>query len=118
MLSDKSLMKLSLAVSLAGVVALFVFLQFEEPKLIGFEEIESHIGNNVVVVGQITAYSESKGNIFATLNNSAKIVMFAVDAERRPDAYLLKTGDSVTVTGKVQLYRGSTEIIAKSIRKA
>ncbi|MBI2075669.1 MAG: exodeoxyribonuclease VII large subunit [Candidatus Aenigmarchaeota archaeon] len=117
MLTDKSLMKLSFIVSATGIIALFVFVQFIEPKQITAAELENNIGNVIVISGAITSYSESKGSVFVDLDNSTKIVMFSTEAERKPDVYRLKAGDNIFVTGKVQLYRGTAEIIAKSIRK-
>lgn len=117
MITDRNLMKLSLVVSLVGTIALIVFIQFIEPKQITASELENNIGNNVIISGVVTSYSENKGNVFIDLNNSTKIVMFSSEAERRPDIYKMKAGDNISVTGKVQLYRGRPEIIAKYIRK-
>lgn len=115
-LTDKSLMKLSFTISVLGIIALLIFVQFIEPKRINPGELDNNVGNIVTVSGMITSYSQSTGNVFIDLNNSTRIVMFSTEAERMPAVYNLRAGDNVSVTGKVQLYRGRQEIIAKSIK--
>ena len=110
-------MKVSFAVSVIGVIALLIFVQFIEPQQINTDELENNVGNYVAISGIVTSFSENRGAVFITLNNSTKVVMFSSEADRRPDIYKMKVGDNISVTGKVQLYRGRPEIIAKSIRK-
>ena len=116
-LTDKSLMKLSFIVSVVGIIALLIFVQFIEPKRINPGELDNNVGNIVTVSGMIMSYSQNTGNVFIDLGNSTKIVMFSTEAERMPAVYYLRAGDNVSVTGKVQFYRGTAELIAKSIRK-
>ncbi len=114
MISDKTLMRVSVAVSAIGVIALFLIATFLGPTRASIGGLK--LGENVLIGGVVHDYSESKGNVFFTLVNdsSVRVVVFAQDAERLPQ---IIDGDSVTVTGKVQLYRGDIEIIAKDVRQ-
>mgnify|MGYP001577199590 CR=1 FL=1 len=113
MISDRSLIRISLATSVIGIVALYL-LTLIGPSHTAIPNIKA--GDNVAVSGVVKDYRESRGNIFFTMENasSVKVVMFAPDAEKAP---MIKNGDTVTVSGKAQYYRNEIEIIAKSIVK-
>lgn len=113
MISDKTLMRISLAVAATGIAALYVLVVVTEPVKAQISELKP--GQNVLVSGVVSDYRESNGNIFFTLENSStiKVVMFAPDA-RTPQ---IKNNDSITVSGKVQYYRNYLELIARRIVK-
>lgn len=114
MISDRSLIRISLATSAIGIIALYLLVTLTEPSHATISDIKA--GDNVAVSGLVKDYRESRGNIFFTLENasSMKVVMFAPDAEKAP---MIKNGDAVTVKGKAQYYRNEMEIVAKSMVK-
>lgn len=114
MISDRSLIKISLVVSAIGFIVLYIFTAVETP-IMPIGGLKS--GDYASVGGIVSSYKESKGNIFFTLENSSTInvAMFSTDAESNPMVYKIKDGDTVTVTGKVQYYRNELEMIAKNI---
>ncbi|MCX6819278.1 MAG: OB-fold nucleic acid binding domain-containing protein [Candidatus Aenigmarchaeota archaeon] len=111
-------MKLCLAMSVIGVIALFILVQFIEPKELSISDIsQSHVGQEVVTQGRISSYAIDDGNIFISLseaNNSIQVVMFQKDAKLEAE---LKKGDKIKVTGKVAFYKNDLEIIASSVEK-
>lgn len=113
MISDRSLIRISLVTSVIGIIALYLFT-LTEPSHTSISDIKA--GDNVAVSGVVKDYRESRGNLFFIMENasSVKVVMFAPDAEK---ATRIKNGDTVTVRGKAQYYRNEMEIIAKSIVK-
>lgn len=119
-MDDKALMKISLIISLIGVVALFLFVQFVEPAKTAVSRIDdSMLGQNVELSGRIESFSAKDGNIFFILNDNTgkiKVVMFERDARRTTDVYALADQMNVSVTGKISLYRSEFEIIASTIK--
>src|SRR3989338_10165732 len=107
MISDKSLMKLSLAMSITGVIALFFIMQAAKPLETSIDDINDNMaGRNVIVHGAIMDFAEKDGNIFITLANSSKmdIVIFEKDAKNVNKN--LTAGMNVTVSGKITIYKG------------
>lgn len=115
MISDKSLMKLSLAMSITGVIALFFITQAVEPLKTSIDDIrDSMAGRDVAVHGTIGSI-EMGENIFMTLVNGTKINAVALGKDARNVNKNLTVGMNVTVIGKVSVYKGSLEIIVKKI---
>ncbi len=116
MISDKSLMKLSLAMSITGIIALFFITQVTEPAETSIDEIsDSMAGRNVAVHGTIGSIMENNGNIFITLANSSKIGIVMFERDIKNVNKNLTAGMNVTVIGKVAVYKGILEITAKSV---
>lgn len=119
MISDKRLIYLSLAVSVAGLISLAALTITIEPKRVKISEITSEtIGQETVAEGLIGSYFAKDGHVFITLEDKAsiKVVMFLREAEKQPWVYDLRKGDAIEVTGRVQLYKNELEIVASSIR--
>jgi aspartyl/asparaginyl-tRNA synthetase len=120
MLDDKTLMKISLVISIIGLVALFAVTQAIEPKAVEIRRIDdTMIGQTVEVAGKIDSFSAKDGNVFILLNGTGdtiKVVMFERDARSQGDVYDLKENYMVSVVGKVALYRTELEIVADSIK--
>ncbi len=121
MLSDPQLMKLCLAMSVIGVIALFFIVQFIEPKELSILDIsQSYVGREVITNGNISSYAVNSGNIFIELtdlnsNEAINVVVFEKDANTLNTE--LKKGDKIKVTGKVAFYKNELEIIASSVEK-
>lgn len=112
-------MLLSLAMAVAGLVALFIITLSIEPREITVSEISSELSGQVVVAsGTISSYFSKEGNVFITLEDGAsiKVVMFSRDAQKQPWVYDLRKGDSISVQGRVQLYKNELEIVAESVK--
>ena len=119
-MKDEMLMKLSLIISIIGVIALFIFVQFTEPIKVSVSRIDdSMLGQNIEVTGQIESFSAKDGNIFFILNDNTgkiKVVMFERDARRTDGAYILAEQSNVSVIGKISLYKSEFEVIASTIK--
>jgi len=118
-MNDKTLVRISLGISLIGVLGLFLFVQTIEPLNVEVSRIDdSMIGKSVEVSGNIDSFSVKEGNVFLTIDDGTgkiSVVMFERDARRNSGVYSLKEGGNVTVSGKIALYRSELEIIADSI---
>ena len=119
-MKDKTLMKISLIISVVGLVALFVFVQFTEPSKVSISQIsDSMLGQNVEVSGLIESFTTKNNNVFFTLDDGTgniSIVMFESIARKNPEVYALKDQIRVSVTGKISLYKSELELIASSLK--
>lgn len=113
----KDITKISFALSVAGIVALFFVTEGIRPLEINVSSINNeHLGRNVAVNGTIKSITNSEGNIFITLaERDFRIVVFRNKAD--DEDYALKRSDKISATGKVQLYKNGLEIIADKIEK-
>ena len=115
MISDKSLAWVCLGITVVGIVSLFFIVQLIEPLTIGAGEISRELdGQAVVTEGIISSFNEKDGNVFLTLNDELKVVMFKSQAEDSI-VYELEGHEKISVTGKVSIYRDELEVIAEKI---
>ncbi|MBI4018429.1 MAG: OB-fold nucleic acid binding domain-containing protein [Candidatus Aenigmarchaeota archaeon] len=111
----KDLEKVSLVLAAAGIIALFFVTESSKPaEITGLAVDSSYIGRDVMINGTIKSIAIREGNVFATLENSTRVVLFRGKAA---GSEALRRGDKVSVTGKVQLYKNQLEIVAEEIKK-
>ena len=107
-MKDKTLMRASLAVSLTGIIALFILtniIEIPEQKIIDAEE------GDVRITGTIDQLRESKGIMFFSLHDNTG----QIDAVLFDDSINLKKGQRVEVTGSVENYKGKKQIVADAV---
>ena len=107
-------MKLSLTISIIGIVALFFILEAIEPKHVSISEINNEmIGQHVTVKGVANNVYNNEGTLFLSLtdgNQNIKVIMFQSSSE-------VNENDTIEVIGKLALYKNELEIIASGIKK-
>jgi aspartyl/asparaginyl-tRNA synthetase len=120
-MDDKTLMRISFVIAVAGIAALIAAVQFAEPKMVKISDVnEKLVGQTILVNGTVDSVSIKEGNIFIKLTadkDSIDVVMFKQQAENSADAYILKKGDFLTVAGKINFYKNELEIVASSIKR-
>jgi len=121
MISDDSLAKFSLALTIVGIVALYFVVQNTEPVRLEISDI-SHamVGNHVALNGYINKMAWRGDNLFITLENngsSIKVVMFSRETKKFSGLRELEKGDEISVVGRVGEYKTELEIIAEKIEK-
>lgn len=113
MISDSTLIKISLVVSAVGIMMLFVLSELMQPKYIPIQNItESLYGERIMFNGSISSLTLKNGNLYARISNGEnyiKIVMFKTFPN-------LTAGQGITVIGRVSIFDGDTEVIAESIK--
>ena len=114
MMSDAQLMKFALAVSVTGLVVLFVLSAHLEPQTAQLQEIsEPMVGQHIATTGQLTKLAVRDGTLFAVLHDEGaelRLVMFRADTDAHE-------GDRVQAEGTLALYRGELELVARKIYK-
>ena len=119
MITDQKLQKISLIVSIIGILMIFFVSMFASRQYTSIKNItEDMTGQNVNVNGTIISYSLNNGNIFIELGDgTGNITVVMFERTARGHSYNLKTDDNVTVEGQVNIYKNQPEIVANSIYK-
>lgn len=111
-----NLLKVSIAAALLGVLAILLFIRFNDQnkgKIIELKE-----GQTGKIVGMVNSVYVSKGNVFLKVaDTSGEISVVAFNSSNIEEAYNIEVGDQISVLGKVKSYKGSLEIIANDIKK-
>jgi aspartyl/asparaginyl-tRNA synthetase len=120
MLEKLRLERLCFILVVIGIVGLFVFTAFQEPRAIRIEQINLGMaGESVVVNASVKNIVEKDGNFFIALqdgNASIKAVVFSKDVGVSGVANIRKS-ERVAVIGKVDNYYGAVEIVISRIVK-
>ncbi len=119
-MNEKQLMRLSVLGSVFGIVALYFVAMNLCMPLVDIGEITGEIiGNTVVVKGTVSdVYFHKDGHIFFNLKDETgevKIVLWDDTVKQLELNHVkvreLKNGDRLEVTGVVELYKGTLEIV-------
>ncbi|MEM7819527.1 MAG: OB-fold nucleic acid binding domain-containing protein [Candidatus Aenigmatarchaeota archaeon] len=120
MISDNSLIKISLTITLIGLIALFLIVHFIGPKEIEIGKINKDmIGQIVLLRANVESYFSNDGHIFIDAKDSTgtiKVVMFENEAKNNPLVYYIEKNNTIEIRGKIQLYKNELEIVATSIK--
>ncbi|MBU3897037.1 MAG: OB-fold nucleic acid binding domain-containing protein [Nanoarchaeota archaeon] len=115
-MDNKTIIKISLSVAMIGIIAMYIFTNISL-NAISIAEASNFLGEKVTVKGDVSNYRLSKdGHAFFTINDftgSMKVVAFR--NSNIENAYNLKDDQKITLSGKVQEYKGAMEIIASKI---
>ncbi|TKJ17620.1 hypothetical protein CEE44_03755 [Candidatus Woesearchaeota archaeon B3_Woes] len=110
-MKEKTLLKIALIVSLIGILILLFIsskLEVNEKTISNIDETD--IGSSLKIDGVIT--NIRKTNTITLIDiaqlEEMKVVVFNKEIE-------LNKGDYVEITGKIEEYKGSTELIADKI---
>ena len=112
-MKETTLLKIALACSLVGLVALYFISTRIDVKDYKPSILNKNIGDDVKLKGTVAKISDAGSVVFIEVNqqNPVTVVLFTDD-----DSLKLQDGDSVEVIGEVQEYKGKNEIIAQKIR--
>lgn len=115
-INDFTLRKLSLAVSLAGILALFLFSVLNEAREVKAWEIdESLLGEKVRVSGSVE-WRKYTGNVLLFNIKDLELVTCVIIGPRGIDLAEVVEGVDVEVEGVVDKYEGKVEVVAHEVR--
>ena len=106
------LLKIALVWTLVGIFILISVAIFAEPPELKINELEQHLGKNVIVFGVVESASYKEKVSFIDLaDETGKIsVVIFEQLEKR-----VFDDDVIAVRGKVAEYKGELEIIAEEL---
>ena len=109
------LIKISIVLAIIGIAALYFISNYFEENTTKIADLK--IGQVARISGMITSFRTSKdGHSFLKIaDNTGEISVVAFKSSNLGLSGL-QVGDSVSVLGRVDEYKGSLEIIAKEIR--
>ena len=112
-MEDKTILKLAAICSMLGLLLLIYASERVEIKPVSISSLNpGMVDKNIKIEGTVTLSSLSKDVYFLTIKDdtaSIKVVAF------NPNIKINK-GQKVEVEGKLAVYKGELEIIAKTIR--
>jgi exonuclease VII large subunit len=111
------ILKISIVIAVAGIIALFFLTQYNKEIITKIEDLR--IGQVERVEGMVNSVYVSKDNhVFLNIaDNTGEIDVVAFKSANIDVAYELENGDQISVLGKVDEYKSELEIIAKEISK-
>jgi DNA/RNA endonuclease YhcR with UshA esterase domain len=111
-MKEKTLLKLSLAVSLIGLLVLFFISTRIDVSDYKPQELNSNVGDDVKLKGVVTKVSNLEEVMFIELNqqNPATLVVF------KDKEIPISSGDEIEVFGQVQDYKGKEQIVVQRLR--
>lgn len=106
-MEDSTLLIISIAGSLIGIILLYFGTIFVEPELVNAEEIDSEkVGEYVKVEGKVQNIREVEDNLLISLENTDLVIF--VNKKFALEVY---NGAFISVSGVVHEYNGKIEII-------
>lgn len=114
-MKQSTLLKISLTCTIAGIIILFLVLQFFQMEETAISKISAEdMDKTIKISGIVSKVSENteKGVKFLTIEKTEAIDVVVFDDK---DASHFNKGDFVEVTGKVDEYKGEKEIIADEV---
>jgi len=109
----KNLLVVSLIWALSGLFILLLISMFTPIPQAKISDLSSSIGKTVIVSAEVTDISYSKNAVFVDLadetGNTTAVFFGNVETG-------VIRGDRVAVKGKIQLYKGDTELIIQELR--
>jgi len=112
-MKKKNVYRISVALSVIGLVTMFAVETALSPEQYELEDIdESMTGEHVEIEGEVESFNTGQGHLFLDLNdNGTHISVVEFDSETWIDP-----DEVVTVQGHVDIYEGDLQIIAEEIR--
>lgn len=111
-----NLIKISIALALIGIVALFFIVKYQQQNTVKISDLKQ--GQIERITGMINSvYISKDGHTFLKVTDSSGEISVVAFKSSNIDTYNLEIGDQISVLGRVEEYKGSLEIIAKEIRK-
>ena len=114
-INDFAIRKISLALAILGILAVFAFAALSQPIEVKVKELgESNIGKKVVLNGIVTSAYLRKGSLIFEIFDGKKIngVKFSPTLEEK---LAVRKENELRIEGTVQKYNGKLEIIAEKI---
>jgi DNA/RNA endonuclease YhcR with UshA esterase domain len=110
-MQESTLLKIALAVSLVGIVVLFVLLQSVSVDEAMIGRLDGMVDESVVVGGVVLDVTSFEGTTFLRIQKEEmmSVVLFG-------NVPLVEIGDYVQVRGKVAEHEGEVEVIGEEVR--
>ena len=114
MISDNKLIKISLIVSVLGLIAILFSSQTIVPEIVEIGDInENNIGQYISIEGVVTDLDSSGNTTFIEISddvNSIKGIIFEGNLNKE-----IFEGDELKLFGNIEIYKNEIEIIIKKI---
>lgn len=114
LMKESTLVKISIIVSMIGIMLLLILSNVLEPRLIKIKDtISLDTYSKVRIYGKITNIKSTKGLLIMTITDNTGKINAILDDQR----FDLKVNDSIIVIGKILEYNDNLEIQTDKIYK-
>jgi DNA/RNA endonuclease YhcR with UshA esterase domain len=112
-----NIIKVSIVVALVGILALFFLVKVNEQSMSKIADLKK--GQIERIAGMVNSVYVSKdNNVFLKVADSTgEVSVVAFKSSNIEGVYGLEVGDQISVSGRVEEYKGALEIIAKDIKR-
>ncbi len=108
-ITEKKVYRACIVLSIIGLGIIHLSHSYIQPDEVKIDRIdETWMGNTVKISGNVENYVKTENAAFFTLENSSNTIS-VTDFESR------NISDQATVTGRVDIYQGDLQIVAKKI---
>jgi RecJ-like exonuclease len=106
------------AASLAGIFLIYFFSLGFEPDDLDISEINDKMkGKTVRIEGTAKSVKpHDDGHVFVTVSDGRSEIQVPIFSDVAKDAPKIEVGDSIRVTGYIDVYKGRPQIVPKSAR--
>jgi len=115
-MNQKLLFKLSLTISLIGIISLLILSNILEPKLKNISEINNnHINKKTKIQGKIinTKNFEKHNFQLITITDQTAEIDVLIQGQKKPSQFQIN--QQLIITGKIQSYQDTLQIQAEKI---
>jgi len=118
-MNQKNLLKLSLLISIFGILTLLILLTTLEPTITKISEIESkYLNKNIKIIGKITNIKDYKQYNFFILtisDSTSKIDVLVEYLENKKPNF--SKNQNILITGRLTQYKDNLQIQANEIKE-
>ncbi|RLE39423.1 hypothetical protein DRJ17_00540 [Candidatus Woesearchaeota archaeon] len=112
-MQEKTLLKLSIILTIVGVISLFIYVDILNPREIEIEQLKQNTDNVVTLEGTVINYKDYGKTAILKLAQPKTVEVFLFKKEN----ISINKGEYVKVTGEVKKYAKGFEIVADSIER-
>lgn len=110
-MEETILVRIGIFCSFVGVLTLYMITIYVEPEQVAISEVnQEYLGKFVKVSGKVASIREFKKSKLIEIEDKDRIYIYVLN-ELLPEG--LEEGMLITVSGKVQEYKGNLEIVPK-----
>ena len=112
-MENSKLIKISLIMSIIGILSLLLIVEFFPPELIKIKDItEEHLEKSIRTQGTITQIKATPGLVRLKLKDSNKLITVILFTEEEQN---IELNSKVEILGKIESYQYELEILADKI---
>ena len=112
-MEEKTLLKISVILTIIGIISLFIFTNTLNLENINIEQLEHRIDKDITIKGEVVSYRDYGKTAVIKLSQPATVDIFLFKREN----LTIENGEFITVKGEVKEYAKGYQIVADTIQR-